>query len=520
MKQHSTFRNTGFNKLIPVALGWCAVALLESFSYIAITFAILKQWSLEWTITIGILTIVLTVVVTRVGFHVGAKLTSALYNIVYQRLARIKVTWFTTANRAQLLRLTTQQIPGFMSIPAHQLQHFIHAPLLPLIITIAMFWVGGYQVALLLGVLLILSLLIQYSAQRALAKTDQIRSQTEIEATNSVLELVDHIELLRCASGCQRATFRVESAWSAQDKALAQTNKAAALATFYSTIAAILPTVGIVLFLFSSGNHQSELYLAIILLALRASYPIEELAMAALGVNNQRSALKNYCHLLSAPTLHESMQPLALLPQEHTLSLENVTYSHILSQFSCIIKPGTRVLISGVSGSGKSTLLHMLMRFDDPQHGNVRLGNVLISTMPLEQRAAYFAYVPQSPIFFNGTIASNIRLSRPNATDEDVEKVARKMMLGNLLDRSPLGIYQTIGEQGKRLSGGEHQRLALAQALLKNAPILVIDEATSALDLQTEVDVANEIKKLKCTILVVAHRNPDIWQAEQKICLS
>ncbi|MFQ3191026.1 MAG: ATP-binding cassette subfamily B protein [Paraglaciecola sp.] len=518
MKLYSTLTNTAFKKLIPVSLGWCAVALLESFSYIAIAFAILKQWPLELTIAIGLLTILLTVVVTRAGFHVGATLTSAIYDVVYQMLKRIKVTWFTTANRAQLLSLTTQQIPRFMSIPAHQLQHFIHAPLLALIITIAMFWISGYQVALLLGFLLTLSLFIQYHAQRALAKTDQVRSQTEVAVTTSVLELVDDIELLRCASGCQQATQRVELAWTTQDNAIAQTNKAAALATFYSAIAGTLPTVGVLLFLFSS-RPQGELYLAVILLTLRASYPIERLALAALGINDQRKAVKNYCQLLNAPTLYEPIHPLAVLPNQQTLTLEKVTYRPILSHFSCTIKPSTRVLISGASGSGKSTLLHMLMRFDDPQSGDVRLGNVLLSTIPLEQRATYFAYVPQSPAIFDGTIESNIRLSRTDATDEEIEQVARKMMLGKLLDRSPLGIYQTIGEQGKRLSGGERQRIALAQALLKNAPILVLDEATSALDLQTESNIAKEIKKLKCTILIVTHRNPEIWQAEQIICL-
>ena len=209
MKQHSGLRNTAFNTLIPVALGWCAVALLESLSYIAIALSIVKQWPLEWVIIIGALTIMLTVVVTRSGFHVGAKLTNILYNVVYHRLSRIKITWFTTENRAQLLQLTTRQIPGFVSIPAHQLQHFIHAPLLPFVITVSMFWIGGYQVASLLGVLLVVSLLIQYWAQRELSTTDQIRNKAEISATNSVLELVDHIDLLRCACGCQLATQRI-----------------------------------------------------------------------------------------------------------------------------------------------------------------------------------------------------------------------------------------------------------------------------------------------------------------------
>lgn len=520
MRLLSVLRNSAFKKLIPVSLGWCAVALLESLSYITIALAILKQWPLTLIIAIGVLTITLTVLVTRAGFHVGANLTSELYDAVYERLARIKVTWFTTANRAQLLSLTTQQIPRLMSIPAHQLQHFIHAPLLPFIITIAMFWIGDYQIALILGTLLLTSFFIHYHAQRALAKTDHLRSQTEVAATKSVLELVDHIELLRTAGGCKRASERVELIWAEQDKALAQTNKASALATFYSFIAGLLPIVGILLFLFSRDDQPGELYLAVMLLTLRASYPLEKLALAALGINDQLTAVKNYNHLLNAPTLKEPTHSLAALPKEHSLTLENVTYKNILSQFSCTIKAGTRVLISGASGAGKSTLLHILMRFDDPQKGDVRLGNVLLSTIPLEQRSAYFAYVPQSPTIYDGTIASNIRLGRTDATDEEIEQLARKMMLTHLMDRSSLGIHQSIGEQGKRLSGGERQRIALAQALIKKAPILVLDEATSALDFNTEVSIAKEIQRLECTTIIVAHRTPEIWQVEQRINLN
>ncbi|MGO3424422.1 MAG: ABC transporter, partial [Pseudoalteromonas distincta] len=178
MSLYSVLKDHAFKKLIPVSLGWCAVALLESLSYIAIACAILKQWPTALIIILGVLTVLLTSLVTSAGFHTGAKLANALYNSISTIISRIKVTWFTTHNRSQLLKLNTQQIPGFMSIPAHQLQHFIHAPLVPIVITLAIFWVVNFQVGLLFGGLLYLSLFIQYRAQQALAKTDQQRNQT------------------------------------------------------------------------------------------------------------------------------------------------------------------------------------------------------------------------------------------------------------------------------------------------------------------------------------------------------
>lgn len=519
MSLYSVLKDHAFKKLIPVSLGWCAVALLESLSYIAIACAILKLWPSELIIILGILTVISTSMVTNAGFHTGAKLAGSIYNIVSTILSRIKVTWFTTHNRSQLLKLNTQHIPGFMSIPAHQLQNFIHAPLVPIIITLALFWIVNYQVGLLFASLLCLSLFLQYRAQQALAKTDQQRNQTEVEATHAALELVEYLELLRSAGGCKNATTRVEQAWSAQSIALFKTNTAAALATFCSAIAVILPCLGALLFLYLTDVKQHEFYLVVMLLALRATFPIEALALAALSLNDQYAAYKNYREILNAPTLPEPDSIQQVLAENYTVSIENISYPPIFNDFSCIINQGTRVLINGASGKGKTTLLHLLMRFDDPKHGDVKIGKTSLKTIPLPQRASFFAYVPQVPVIFSGTIASNIRISKPDASDQEVEQIARAMMLGNLLDRSPLGINQTVGEYGAALSGGERQRLALAQAIIKNAPIVILDEATSALDPQTEASIIKQLQELKCTLLVVTHNSSDIWKPEHIIHL-
>ena len=255
------------------------------------------------------------------------------------------------------------------------------------------------------------------------------------------------------------------------------------------------------------------------LLALRATFPIEALALAALSVNDQYAAYKNYREILAAPTLPELDSTQQVLVENYTVSIEDISYPPIFNDFSCIINQGTRVLINGASGKGKTTLLHLLMRFDDPKHGDVKIGTTSLTTIPLSQRASFFAYVPQVPVIFSGTIASNIRISKPDASDQEVEKIARAMMLGNLLDRSPLGINQTVGEYGAALSGGERQRLALSQAIIKNAPIVILDEATSALDSQTEASIIKQLQELKCTLLVVTHNSGDIWKPEQIIHL-
>ncbi|HGK8679238.1 TPA: ATP-binding cassette domain-containing protein, partial [Acinetobacter baumannii] len=117
-------------------------------------------------------------------------------------------------------------------------------------------------------------------------------------------------------------------------------------------------------------------------------------------------------------------------------------------------------------------------------------------------------------------LAENIRLGKPDATDDEIEKAARDAALGAMIDRSSEGINQSVGKQGTALSGGERQRVAIARALLKNAPILILDEATSALDEETEQEIVTTIRALSSTVIFVTHRDSAIWQPTQTINLA
>jgi len=140
--------------------------------------------------------------------------------------------------------------------------------------------------------------------------------------------------------------------------------------------------------------------------------------------------------------------------------------------------------------------------------------------MKYEDLVSNIAYVTQEPILFTGTLAENIRLGKPDATDDEIEKAARDAALGAMIDRSSEGINQSVGKQGTALSGGERQRVAIARALLKNAPILILDEATSALDEETEQEIVTTIRTLSSTVIFVTHRDSAIWQPTQTLTLA
>jgi len=506
-------------RLLWVALGWVLVATLEAAAYTVLSLAIIHQQSPIWVLVCAAAAILATVLVQRAGFFSGARLAGDLYATLGAALTRAKLSWFTDAQRAQTATLASQGIPGFMSIPAHQLQSFLHAPLLPLLLLPGVALLAGTGMTVLAIVLLALSLAMQFLAQRTLSHSDAQRHVAEQASAQATLELVNHLELLRTASGPQRAIERIEQRWHVQEQLLTTTQRAAALATFISALASMLPLAGMAAGAILLGVHSPSHLLALLLLIMRAAAPLGELAQAGLQVNNLRASLNDYRQITTPPVLPEPAAQMAKQPTHHHVAIKQLDHAPGLRNINADIPPGSRVLISGPSGSGKTTLIELMMRFDDPQQGSITLGGVALQQIHYSDLAEHIAYVPQHPVIFTGTLGDNIGLGRTQATAIEVEAAARHAALGKIIDRSAQGIKQHVGHQGAALSGGERQRVALARAFLKGAPILILDEATSALDEATEREIADHIRTLSATVIIVTHRNTTIWHPTHHINL-
>lgn len=505
-------------RLIAIGLGWGSVALLEAIAYIVLALAIARHQPPGLVLACAIVTLLVTVLVTRAGYYSGARLAGDLYAALGEALQRTRLSWFSDDNRALLVSVAGRGIPGLMSVPAHQLQTFLLAPLLPLFLLVGIALLAGPRATLLVAALLLISLAAQYFAQRALSRADGLRHQAELAATQATLELTDHLELLRSADPAH-ALERLEHAWSAQEAALARTNRAAAPATCISSLASLLPLAGVVLLLALQGFDDPASALALLLLTARAAAPLDELALAGIGLNQLRDTLRDYRGASAAPRLAEPASEHARQPADNRLVLRQVGHPPVLRGLDADIDEGARVVISGRTGSGKSTLLGLLMRFDDPAEGQISLGGVPLDGMRYEDLAARIGYVPQEPVIFSGTLAENIGLGRPGASAGDIERAARLAALDAVIERSPDGLGQHLGHQGNALSGGERQRVALARALLKRAPILILDEATAALDASTEAEIAANLRDLPATLIIVTHRDPQVWQPTQRIDL-
>lgn len=228
-------------------------------------------------------------------------------------------------------------------------------------------------------------------------------------------------------------------------------------------------------------------------------------------------------------SIKDPVNPVPLpVPALGTVAFENVDFGYqtsgferVLSDLSFTVDLGETVALVGPSGSGKSTTLALLQRFYDVGAGVIRVDGIDIRDVRLEELRQRFAYVEQEPTIFAGTIADNIRFGKPDASQAEVEAAAKAALVHDFVVELPLGYDAIVGERGVMLSGGQKQRLAIARAILKNAPILLLDEATSALDAQSEqlVQIALEHLMRGRTTLVIAHRLATIRDADKILVL-
>ncbi len=263
-------------------------------------------------------------------------------------------------------------------------------------------------------------------------------------------------------------------------------------------------------------------------IALYMAYePAKKLSNIHAIIKIGQASLHRLEMILDAPdTVPSPAAPKPLPAGPAELTLHDVGFSYAatednpetvaaLAGVELTVRPGETVALVGASGAGKSTFVSLIPRFFDPTAGRVTLGGVDLRDADKAALRDRIALVPQMPVLFNATLADNIRVGRPGATDEQVRAAARAAHIADFIESLPDGYDTMVGERGTTLSGGQRQRIAIARAFLKDAPILILDEATSALDSESEAQIQQALEQLvrgRMTFMI-AHRFSSIRSA-------
>ena len=263
--------------------------------------------------------------------------------------------------------------------------------------------------------------------------------------------------------------------------------------------------------------------LASILVALYMCYqPTKKLGNVSNTIRQAEASLNRLEYILDTQdTVPDAANPTPLKKAQGDLNFENVAFQYadeaVLQSVHATIPAGQTVALVGPSGAGKTTFANLVPRFYDVAEGCVRIDGLDVRQIAKADLRRQIALVSQEAVLFGDTIANNIRLGNPNASDADIEQAARMAHAHDFIEALEDGYETLVGERGSRLSGGQRQRISIARAFLKNAPIIILDEPTSALDAESEHQIQAALEELSKgrTVLIIAHRFSTIQHADR-----
>ncbi len=485
--------------------------------------------------------ILLAVILFRAAAVIGGE-TSASYAAIKiktdlreQLFAHIRALGPANIQNEQTGELSLNAVEGIENLEAYFSQYLpqlILAALLPLIILLIVFpidWLSGVVLLVTAPLMPLLMMLIGDAAQSLTNKQYGALSRL----SGYFLDTLQGLTTLKMLGQSRAQVARIEKV--SEDykqttlKVLRVTFLSALVLEWLATISTAIVAVEIgIRLLYSRMPFEQALF--ILILAPEFYMPLRMLGMRFHAGMSGVSAAKRIFEILAIPVPVQPSQMSGIEPGESKYDIifkeVHFTYpnrSHsALNGVSFRINAGQKTALVGASGSGKSTVAYLLLRFIYPSSGQILIGNYPLEAFRLGAWREQIAWVSQTPYLFHDTLAANIRLARPQATEAEIFRAAALAHLDEFVQLLPRGYDTIIGEQGARLSGGQAQRLALARAFLKDSPFLILDEPTSSFDPTNEMlfqDSVNELAQGR-TVLTIAHRLNTVYQADQIIVLS
>ncbi|RZL65569.1 MAG: ATP-binding cassette domain-containing protein [Variovorax sp.] len=463
----------------------------------------------------------------------GERVTADLRNAVYSHVLRQSPAFFETTQTGEVLSRLTADTTLVQTVVGSSLSMGLRNAVMGVGALAMLIWTNPYVMVQVLGILVLVVLPSMWFGRRvrklSRASQDRVADSSAIAA-----EVLNAIPVVQSYTAEAREADRFDTSTNAAfHTAVRRTRARSVLVAFIiiATSAALLwglyQGTQAVLRGDITAGHLGQTVVYVIILASAAAVLGEvygDLLRAA-------GATERLMELLHAPPAIASPARPAKAPVPaagSAVRFESLTFHYpsrpatpALRDFSLDVVPGETVALVGSSGAGKSTVFQLLLRYYDPQHGQLMLDGTPLASLALGDLRSRIGLVPQDAVIFSASAFENIRYGRPDATADEVHAAARAAFADDFLQALPEGYDTFLGERGVRLSGGQRQRIAIARAMLKNPPLLLLDEATSALDAESErmVQAALESAMDGRTTLVIAHRLATVQKADRIIVL-
>ena len=487
---------------------------------VALLFGILVCWGVRWYLE-------------QAGVRVGVAILQSGRHRLGEHVAHLPVGWFTAANTARLSHASTQGMMAVAQLPAHVFTPVISGLVTPIVLLAALLVLHPpLGLAALVALPLLLAVL---SLTTKLARHADRAFQQHFAATSQrMVEFASAQAVLRAFSGNHHSTRFLEQAMQQQQRSGTRLACLSALSALLNAWAVqvvfavlLIVTTLWINTLLEGALTVSSIISVIIALVLVSRFvePLLDVAQHSDILRSAKGQLEEIQAIFDAAPLAEPTAPQP--PRDASIELRAVRFRYaphepdVLNGVSLSITPGSMTALIGESGSGKTTLARLVARFFDADHGSVLVGGVDVRAMSSTQLANQVSQIFQESYLFAGSIADNIRFGCPDASDAELMEAARLAGVIEIVERLPQGLDTPVGEAGTRLSGGERQRIAIARALIKNAPILLVDEATAALDAENQAIITQALARLRGqrTLLVIAHQLSTVSMADQIIVL-
>ena len=471
--------------------------------------------------------------VEKAGIRVGIAVLQGGRHRLGDHVARLPVGWFSAQNTARLSHVASQGMMEMAQLPAHVFTPLITGVVTPVVILVALFTLNVQMGLIALVTLPILFGVFAFTAHLG-QRADQSFQHNAALTSQRMVEFAQAQSVLRAFNGEDGGTQFLEQAIARQQQSAKRLIHVSAMSVVFNAwavqagFAALLVAATLSLGEQVGADLQAGSVIAVIvslLLVSRFIDPLLEVAGYSEVLRGARGQLEAVRGIFAVQPLPQPVAPQA--PVGGSVELRNVSFRYaedqpeVLRDISLRIEPGSMTALVGASGSGKTTLVRLIARFFDVTQGSVILGGVDVRQMSSEQLAGQISQIFQDAYLFQGSIADNIRIGKPDASDAQVMEAARQAGVIEIIERLPQGLETPVGEGGARLSGGERQRISIARALIKDAPILLVDEATAALDAENQAAIADALARLRGTrtLIVIAHQLSTVAMADQIVVL-